>query len=98
MNAEEIDAANEFRSENWADCPRMAEYLEMALEHINFQVKQIAALKTALIDRDLRLLEECNGECGKNDIKPEDCDLCEYDYVISQLARELPEIDWSDVE
>jgi hypothetical protein len=60
--------------------------------------KQIAALKAALVARDLRLLEECNGECGKNDIKPDDCGQCEHEYVISQLARELPEIDWEGMK
>lgn len=69
-----------------------AEMLPVLLTHIDLQAWQIAALKAALIDRDVRLLEPCNGECGKNDIKPEDCDQCEHDYARSQLAQEMPDI------
>jgi hypothetical protein len=65
---------------------------------LNAKDRQIAALKAALADRDLRLLEPCNGECGKNDIKLEDCDRCEREYVISQLVREMPQIDWEDMK
>lgn len=65
---------------------------------IDEQARQIAELKTALIDRDIRLLEPCNGECGKNDIQPEDCDRCEHDYVMQALAREMPQFDWEDMK
>lgn len=74
------------------DLDHHSRLLQNMLNLVHVQNEQIATLKAALIDRDLRLLEECNGECGKNDIQPEDCDRCEQEYVVSQLAREMPEI------
>ena len=58
----------------WIGCQAPA-----MLAHIDDQAAQMATLKAALIGRDLRLLESCNGECGKNNNQPEDCDQCEHD-------------------
>jgi hypothetical protein len=58
---------------------------------LNAANEQIAALKAALIDREMRLLVECNGDC-----KLADCHKCERSEAILQLAHELPDIDWED--
>jgi len=66
--------------------------VENLLAHIDQQQATIETLKAALIDRDWQLLDECNGECGKNGVLSEDCNKCEHDYVLAQLAREYPKI------
>jgi hypothetical protein len=81
--------ADNLRKTDMNDASR---YIDKLFTHVDEQASQIATLQAALIGRDLRLLESCNGECGKNNIQPEDCDQCEHDYVVSQLAREYPEI------
>jgi hypothetical protein len=88
MNAKEFDAANEYRSENWTECPLMAEYLEMALEHINSQDKQIAALKAALI---MERAAQGTGLMFWNQAPTAFKELYTQ-KAKAQLARELPEI------
>jgi hypothetical protein len=61
-----------------ADCDQCDE--EFAKLH-----EQIATLKAALIDRDLRLLEPCNGECNVNYRALKDA-ACDYDNGVSHLA------------
>ena len=68
--------ADNFRKTDMNDASM---YIDKLFAHIDEQASQIATLKAALIGRDLRLLESCNGECGKNNNQPEDCDQCEHD-------------------
>ena len=62
---------------------------------------QIVTLKAALIDRDLRLLGDCLGECPNHIVLGRaptrmDCDKCAREVVIRQLAQEYPHIAWEE--
>jgi hypothetical protein len=93
--AKQIQNGQAKQIESWRQACFLRTQVVGQVERENHKLRdQIATLKDALIDRDWRLLQECNGECDMNDAMPEDCDKCEHDSVLAKLARELPEIDW----
>lgn len=108
MNAEELDAANEYRSKNWAGEPQMAEYLEKALGHIDQQAKQIKDLRRK--KTHAHLLDQCNQRAATietlkaaliserayinsaSTIKVAPMDNCFIGMAKQQLAQEFPAI------